>query len=141
MILFECAVKTEREQENGMTKKVTEKYIIEAVSYGDAEKQATEIAEKYSTGEFMIDTIKKTKFADVFRSQESDTAWFACTVEIIMLDDATGVEKSAKQSVLVEAPTMIEALKTVSKEMGMSDILTVVIKRLEIEDVICEKSR
>lgn len=141
MILFECAVKTERVQENGTVKKVTEKYIIEAVSYGDAEIQAAKITEEFATGEYLIDTIKKTKFAEVFYSDKSDAVWFACTVEIIMLDEATGVEKSAKQAVLVEAPTMTEALKTVSDKMGVLDILTVVIKRLNIEEVVCAKSR
>lgn len=141
MILFECAVKTERVQENGTTKKVTDRYIVEAVSYGDAEAQAVKLAEDNSTGEFALDTIKKTKFAEVFYTDKSDAVWFACTVEIIMLDEATGTEKSAKQAVLVQAPTMTEALKTVSDKMGMYDILTVVIKRLNIEEVVCAKSR
>ena len=79
--LFECKVKYEKVQENGLNKKVTEKYLVEAISFSEAETRFTEYITPYISGEYQICGIKIAKFSEVFDKKQrltSETYYLRC---------------------------------------------------------------
>lgn len=65
MMLYECGVRYERTMENGMTKKVTELYLVDALSFAEAEGRITNEMEPYISGEFDVVTIKRTNISEI----------------------------------------------------------------------------
>ena len=73
---FECKVSYEKILENGMQKKVTEPYLVDALSFTEAEARITEEIRPYITGEFTIANIKRAHL-----SFSSSTAIASFSVE------------------------------------------------------------
>ena len=69
-LYFECSVRFDKMQQNGSVKKVTEKYIVEALSFTEAEARITAAVTPYISGEFTIPAIKKTKIAEIFTTSQ-----------------------------------------------------------------------
>ncbi len=63
---FECKVRYEKTMENGLQKKVTEQYVVDALSFSEAEKRITEEMSAYISGEFEITDVKKAQYKEVF---------------------------------------------------------------------------
>ena len=74
---FECKVRYEKTQENGMVKKVSEPYLVDALSFTEAETRITKEITPYMAGEFEVSDIKRVRYSEVFESAE-DAAdkWF-----------------------------------------------------------------
>ena len=51
---FECKVSYEKMLENGMQKKVTEPYLVDALSFTEAEARIIEEIRPFITGEFTV---------------------------------------------------------------------------------------
>lgn len=71
MMLYECGVRYERTMENGMTKKVTELYLVDALSFAEAEGRITNEMEPYISGEFDVVTIKRTNISEIVEGLSS----------------------------------------------------------------------
>jgi hypothetical protein len=56
---FECKVSYEKISENGIQKKVTEPYLVDALSFTEAEARIIEEIRPYITGEFLIADIRR----------------------------------------------------------------------------------
>ena len=52
--------------EDGMQKKVTENYVVDALSFSEAEERITEEMSSYVSGEFDVADIKIAPYAEVF---------------------------------------------------------------------------
>ena len=85
---FECKVRYEKMMENGISKKVTEPYVFDALSFTEAEARIIEEVSPYISGEFKVTDIKIAKYSEVFFSNEvSADIWFKCKVVFITLDE------------------------------------------------------
>ena len=135
-ILFECKVKYNRVFENGSTKKVAEKYLVEAVSFSDAETRFTEYIIPYISGEYQICGIKIAKLNEVFDEKEGDI-YFDCKVQFIMLDENSGKEKKTSVKILVKADNIKEAMSNLDEGMKstIADYSSVLIKETDIMDI------
>lgn len=103
---FECKIKYEKTMENGLVKKVTEPYLVDAINFTEAEKRIIEEITPFMTGEFQVSDIKRARFAELFETpEESADRWFKAKLTFITLDEKSGVEKKTSQNVLVQAPT------------------------------------
>jgi hypothetical protein len=124
--------------EDGLQKKVTELYTIDAMSFSEAETRIIDEAAKYISGEFEVTDIKKAKYKEIFFS-ESDTAdrWYKATLEFITIDEKTEKEKRSKTVYLVNAGSFNGAVKNVDEVMGgtMIDYVTAKIEETPIMDV------
>ena len=91
---FECKVRYEKTLENGLVKKVTEPYLVDALSFTEAERRFIEEIEPFMSGEFQVTDIKRAKYAELFETDE-DAAdrWFKAKVAFITLDEKSGAEK------------------------------------------------
>ena len=63
---FECKVRYDQTQENGSQKAVTEQYVVDALSFAEAEKRITEEMASYISGGFEVTDVKKAAYKEVF---------------------------------------------------------------------------
>ncbi|MBD8388391.1 DUF4494 domain-containing protein [Dysgonomonas sp. BGC7] len=113
---FECKVSYEKMLENGMQKKVTEPYLVDALSFTEAEARIIEEIKPYITGEFTIADIKRAKLSELFFNDNGDR-FFKAKVMFVTLDEKSGTEKKTAAQMLAQASDIKEALKVVEKGM------------------------
>lgn len=120
---FECKVRYEKTLENGLVKKVTEPYLVDALSFTEAERRFIEEIEPFMSGEFQVTDIKRAKYAELFETDE-DAAdrWFKAKVAFITLDEKSGTEKKSNQNMLIQASDLRDAVKRLDKGMESSMI-------------------
>ena len=104
--------------ENGLTKKVSEPYLVDAISFTEAEKRISEEIRPFMTGEFVISDIKRANYSEVFFCDaESADRWFKCKLSFITLDEKSGAEKKTNSYALVQAGDLREAIKYLDEQM------------------------
>lgn len=99
---FESAVSYDKIQENGTVKKVTEKNLLESVSFTECEELTIKELTPYISGEFTVKAVKKTKIAGVFWNKDADR-FYLVNVAFITLNENTGTEKQTVTQILVQA--------------------------------------
>lgn len=117
---YEVSVKLDKVQENGLIKKVTEKYIVDALSFTEAEARIVQEMQIYRVPEFDVTAIKRTNIAEVVENPGAD-GWFKAKVDYITLDERTGQEKLTSRYLLVNADDF-DAARNVLQE-SMKDAL------------------
>ncbi len=108
---FECKVRYDKMQENGAVKKVNEPYLVDALTFTEAEARIIEEMTPFISGDFSISAVKKTKIAEIFFDQrDSADRYYMVKVNFITLDEKSGVEKKSASFILVQAGTFKGAL-------------------------------
>ena len=105
---FEVKITFFKTLENGKEKKVTECYIVNAVSFTDAEAKVIHHVQDVITGLFEVKSIRKYKVAEIVPSELGDT-YFKCKLNFITLDEKSGAEKKTAVYMLVDAETLDKA--------------------------------
>lgn len=115
---FECSIRYEKVAENGMNRKVTEAYLVDALSFTEAEARIIEEMNSYINGEFTVSNVKRAGYSELFPSEE-DAAdrWFKCKLFFITLDEKSGAEKKTPTTVLVQASDLRDAVKKLDEGM------------------------
>ncbi len=115
---FECKIRYEKVMEDGKNKKVTEPYLVDALSFTEAEARIIEEMKPFITGEFTVSDIKRANYTELFTSDE-DTAdeWFKVKLYFITLDEKSGMEKKSASNVLVQAADLRDAVKKLDEGM------------------------
>ena len=107
---FEVGVRYDKTQEDGMVKKVTETYLIDALSFSEVEKRITEEIGAYISGEFSVVTEKITNIADVVNTDDVlADKFYKVKFSIITVDEKTGKEKKQSQLIVVKASSNDDA--------------------------------
>lgn len=115
---FECKVRYDKTLENSLIKKVTETYLVDALSFTEAEKRFIEEITPFMTGEFIVTDIKRARISELFDSEDlSDDRWFRARIAYITLDEKTGVEKRTAQNVLIQANDFHKAINRLDEGM------------------------
>ena len=121
---YEVKIQYHKMQEDGKEKKVTEQYVVEALSFTEAESRIIEEMTPYISGEFDVVSEKIAPYNEIFLSDRTDDdKWFISKVGFITLDERTDKEKKQTFRYLVQAATSELALDY-TKEMfshGMSE--------------------
>ena len=108
---YEVKIQYQKMQEDGKEKKVTEQYVVEALSFTEAEKRITEEMTHYINGDFDVVSEKIAPFNEILLSENStDDKWFVSKVGFITLDEKTAKEKKQTFRYLVQAETSEHAL-------------------------------
>ena len=109
---FECKIRYEKVMENGMNKKVTEPYLVDALSFTEAEARIIEEITPYISGKFTV-------------------SFF------ITLDEKSGAEKKTSTTVLVQASDLRDAVKKLDEGMKgtMADYVIASVAETAIMDV------
>ncbi|MCD8310314.1 MAG: DUF4494 domain-containing protein [Prevotellaceae bacterium] len=115
---FECKVRYEKTMENGMNKKVTEPYLVDALSFTEAEARILKEISPFISGEFIVADIKRANYSELFPcEEEAADRWFKCKLLFITLDEKSGVEKSTSTLVLVQAADLRDAVAKLDEGM------------------------
>ena len=117
---FVCKVRYEKMQEDGMQKKVTESYVIDAVSFTEAEERIIEEMSAYISGEFNVKAVQLAPFGEIFFDDENETAdrYYKAKLAFITIDEKSGNEKRQSVTYLVQASNFNDAVKNTDKVMG-----------------------
>lgn len=135
---IEAKVAYEKTTENGLQKKVIEQYLVDAMSFTEAEERITSEMSAFISGEFEVSAVKKCKVSEIF-FDESDSAdrFFKAKLAFITIDEKTLNEKRSNVNCLIQAATFEDAFKRIKSEMSnsMSDFVIVSINETMIMDV------
>lgn len=115
---FECKIRYEKTLENGLAKKVTEAYIVEAMTFTEAEGRIVREISPFIRGEYTITDIKRSAFSEIFKSaKDKDDKYFKCKLNFVTLDEKSGEEKKTAVTYLVEAADLRVAVKYLDENM------------------------
>ena len=113
---FECKVSFEKVLENGMQKKVTEPYLVDALSFTEAEARIIEEIRPFISGEFTVTDIKRARLSELFFNENGDS-FYKIKVYFITLDEKSGAEKKTAAQMLAQACTLKEAIAVLEEGM------------------------
>ncbi|MDD3078195.1 MAG: DUF4494 domain-containing protein [Paludibacter sp.] len=133
---FECKIKYEKTAEEGKIVKVSEGYLIDALSFTEAEARIIEEMKPFISGEFEVANIKRAKIGEMFFNENGDK-WYRSKVNFITLDEEKGIEKKTGVTMMVQASDMKEALDGIVDGMkgSMADYEIASITETTIMDV------
>ena len=135
---FETKVQYDKVQEDGTRKKVTELYVVDALSFTEAENSIIEEMRPYISGDYKVKNITPANYHEVCFSDDSqDDKWYKAKLAFITIDEKTEKEKRSIVHYLVQARSTDTAQKTINDVMSkaMIDYETASISETKILDV------
>ncbi len=130
--------------EDGLQKKITESYVVDALSFTEAEKRILEEMSSYISGEFEVSDIKRATYKEIFFSDEKlADRWYKAKLQFITPDEKTGKEKRSNANYLVQAGTLNGAVKNLDEVMGgtMIDYVIAAVAETTLIDVFEYKKK
>ena len=140
----ECRIAYEKIMEDGMQKKVKENYVVDALSFTEAEQRIMEEMSSYISGAFDVADIKKASYKEVFFSdEETADRWYKAKLQFITIDEKTEKEKRSNVNYLVQAGTLNGAVKNIDEVMGgtMIDYVIASVSETTLMDVFEYKKK
>ncbi len=133
---YECKIKYRKIDESGAQKMTTEPYLVDAISYTEAESRINEEMSAYISDEFKITNIKVANFAEIHPFENSDR-WFKSKVSLIAYDEESGKERKSNMYLLIQANDVKEAFDNTNDAMKntMGDYTIPAIAESPIMDV------
>ena len=105
---FECKIKYEKTAEEGKIVKVSETYLVDALSFTEAEARINEEMKPFISGEFIVSNIRRARINELFTNENGDK-WYRSKVYFISLDEEKGIEKRTACTMMVQANNIKEA--------------------------------
>lgn len=105
---YECKVKYRKTDETGAQKITTEPYLVDALSYTEAETRINEEMSAYISEEFKITNIKVANYAEIHPFENTDR-WFKSKVSLMAYDEESGKERKTNMYLLIQANDVREA--------------------------------
>lgn len=133
---FECKVSYEKMLENGMYKKVTEPYLVDALSFTGAEARIIEEIKPFITGEFTVSAVGRKKISEIFFNENGDR-FYLIKVYFITLDEKSGSEKKTAVRMIAQASNLKEAISVLEDGMKgtMADYTIASVSETQIMDI------
>lgn len=135
---FECRIRYERTMEDGMVRRVTEPYLVDALSFTEAESRIIEEMSPFITGDFTVSAVAKKNITELFPSdEEAADKWFKVKLTFVTIDEKSGIEKRTSTYVLVQAADLRDAVKKLDEGMSgtMADYEITSVAETAIMDV------
>jgi hypothetical protein len=113
---FICTIQYIKILENDKAKNVSEQYLVDSVSFTDAE---TRLYRSLSNAikDFIISRVSKTNYVDVFNYEDCET-WYKCKISYIDVDEHSGKEKRISKFMLIAAPNPREAYDRLQAQLS-----------------------
>lgn len=116
---FEVKVKYVKVGEDGKERKVSELYLLDSMSFTEAEARIIEELKEMIQGDFCIEAIKKSNITELVESNDgNDDKWFKAKVAIIDADSISGREKKTNQYYLISGENVDKALENLQKSLS-----------------------
>ena len=116
---FECKVSYERQADSMGMKKVSESYLVDALSFTEAEERITkEIRPFVSVGELEVVNIRRARIAELFLNDEAeDDRYFRAKVNFITVDEKSGSEKKTSATMIVKSDSLPNAVTELKAQL------------------------
>ena len=116
---FECKVSYERQADSMGMKKVSESYLVDALSFTEAEERITkEISPFVSVGELEVVNIRRARIAELFLNEEAeDDRYFRAKVNFITVDEKSGSEKKTSATMIVKSDSLPNAVTELKAQL------------------------
>ncbi|MGN0206468.1 MAG: DUF4494 domain-containing protein [Muribaculaceae bacterium] len=136
---IETKLRYDKVMENGAVKKVNEPYLVDALSFAEAEARIIEEMRSYISGDFTVEAVKKAKIAEVFGS-DTASRWWKVRVAFITINERSGTEKRDLTDFLVAGEDLEDALSTFKQNMKgtLADYEVTAITETAIIDIFPE---
>ena len=133
---FECKVSYIKTLDDGTQKTVTEPYLLDALSFTEAEARIIEEIRPYITGEFTVANIRRRNIEEIFYNESGDR-YYMIKVYYITLDEKSGAEKKTSVQMLAQASDVYEALEVFDKGMKgtVSDWVVASVSETKLMDI------
>ncbi len=116
---FETKIKYDKTQEDGSQKAVIEQYVVDALSFTEAEATLVEEMSSYISGDFKIVGMKPAPYHEIFFSDSAQAdKWYKAKLMFITIDEKTEKEKRSAVNYLVQAGSLPSAVKSIEEVMG-----------------------
>ena len=141
---FECKIRYEKIMEDGLPKKINEVYVVDALSFSEAEERIMEEMSSYISGEIEIVDVKIAPYREIFFADDNlADQWFKAKLSFITIDERTNKEKRTSMMYLVNAGNISSAINNIDKVMSgtMIDYVTTSISATKIFDVFEYKKK
>lgn len=140
---FETKVRYDKTMDDGTQKPVTEQYVVDALSFSEAEASITREMSSYVSGEFKITGITPAPYGEIFFSEnDNDDRWYKAKLQFITIDEKSQKEKRTNVNYLVQAGSFNTAVKNIDEVMGgtMIDYVIASLTETRILDVFEHKA-
>lgn len=116
-VWFLCKVKYAKETEDGLLKSISEQYLVDAVSFTEAEAILYDRLGSQIRGDFQVTGISKSNIVDVFYFEDADT-WYKCKISYLIADGESGKEKKVTQYMIVTAEDVKQAFDRIQESLS-----------------------
>ena len=141
---FECKIRYEKIMEDGLPKKINDVYVVDALSFSEAEERIIEEMSSYISGEIEIVDVKIAPYREIFFADDNlADQWFKAKLSFITIDERTDKEKRTSMMYLVNAGNISSAINNIGEVMSgtMIDYITTSISATKIMDVFEYKKK
>jgi hypothetical protein len=113
---FKVKVKYTKQLESGSFKRVSEPYLLSAMTFTDAEARIYEELGSFIRGEFSVMGITREEIQDIFQYDDADT-WFKCKISYDNIDDEGDKKRTVTQNFLVSAKTVKDSYERIEESL------------------------
>ena len=141
---IDTKVSYDKTLENGVVKQVSEQYLVDAMTFAEAEARITEQLRPYMSGEFAVSAVRKSSIVEVWRNANGGDRWFKVKIAFYTLNEKTMLEKRTNCQYLAQADTVGDALALARKMMNgtVANCEVVAVAESAIVDVCeCENEK
>ncbi|HKJ79199.1 MAG TPA: DUF4494 domain-containing protein [Prolixibacteraceae bacterium] len=131
---FECKVKYNKTLDSGKEQVVTENFLLDAVSFTDAETRMMRQIEEMAKGEFNVTDIKKSRIGEVFPFDTGEW-WFKATINLVTVDEEAGKEKKMRTYYLIMADDIKEAMERLEESLSYL-VIPYVVSALAVSTIV-----
>jgi hypothetical protein len=108
---FECTIKYDKTGDDGLVKTVSEKYLVDALSFTEAEARINEEMKPFISGEFLVASVSRKRISELFESTNANAdKWYRAKVNFVSIDEEKGIEKRVPTAMYVMGEDMQDAL-------------------------------
>lgn len=113
---FECKVRLERTLEGGVRKRVNELWLVNAVSFTDAEGRVVRELAPLSTESPVVLNMKRATYTEMFTAGADAAHWYKAKLLFVTIDEK-GQEKRTPNVLLVQGSDFVDALRRLQEGM------------------------
>jgi hypothetical protein len=114
---YQGKIRYQKIDEKDKTIKITEVYLVDAVSYTDAEARIYATVAS-NTPDFHLFGLSRMKVQEVFFVDEGAETWFKVKVNFMSFDEKSQKEKRTPFLMLINAENPLEAYNLISERLG-----------------------
>jgi hypothetical protein len=139
---FLAKVKCIREDDKGSLRKFTDQYMVDALSFTEAEAKVHNLVKDQVRGEFEVSGLTKSNVTDVFQYSE-DEYWYKSKVTYLVQDADSGKDKLYNLYMMVSATDLKNAYERLDDNLqGMINNPRIVqIQETSVMGVIWNESK